>query len=206
MLLPQGEARRRSAVIPENGGSIASVFLRRHKGVMRPKQTRNSCCWPVPTTAVMPEVHPLSVIRWALFATLTLKRSNIGEGRRKCWLITYLRQMAEFNHLHFKRLIWVARYEVGPATRGHIHLCLAGKIDSATCQVYSAMWPHGLARIEIYDPARDGIGYILKRARTNGPFRDEEPPMLSESLFVVIRRGPMRETAHHALGLGFPSR
>jgi hypothetical protein len=147
----------------------------------------------VSTFNSMPEAFALRLFRWEVFATLTFRKiSRRGFGARKAILFAWLRDVADTNRVHFKRLIWVAQYEFGRRGEGgHFHLCVAG-LRLLPCRDYEALWYRraGFAQVEPYDKARDGIGYILKRPLRGGSIvEDQYPPMLSDSCFEALRRG-----------------
>jgi hypothetical protein len=140
---------------------------------------------------VMPEAFRLRMMLWQLFLTLTFRPSQSPTiSNRTKILFAWLRDVARADRTHFKRLIWIARYEFGNGGAGHFHLCLAG-LRTFSCRDYEALWFRraGLAQVEPYDVARDGIGYVLKLTSTHDPLLQDNAPMLSESCFEVFRRG-----------------
>jgi hypothetical protein len=119
-----------------------------------------------------------------------------------------LRDLSHSCGIHFKRrLLWIARYERGRSGTGHYHICVAGLpprfVQPEYCRAYESLWRTkggGFAQIESYDPARDGVKYILKLPRSpydaerGGWLQDDEGnylPMLSDSLLEAVRRRPM---------------
>jgi len=155
----------------------------------------------------MPEAFALRWVSWQLFATLTF-RSPTRHARHRTVLFTWVRDVAHSCHVHFRRVLWLARYELGRTIgNGHYHLCIAGlpieSVGPAHCRTYEASWWRrgGLAQIESYDRARDGLGYVLKRPNLpsrhvcDGDFRDHQDndfiPTLSDSLIETMRRRPM---------------
>lgn len=161
--------------------------------------------------SVMPEAGRLRLLYWQFFVTLTFRTRRLSSPARKCLLFAWLRDVAEAEpKTHFKRLLWLSRYEVGPnGGCGHYHLCIAGKsVDSVTialCDNLERLWrarTGALAEITPYDHARDGVGYILKMSAPFQPVHtgqdmvfgndnDETYPTLSKSLFATLRRGRM---------------
>jgi hypothetical protein len=140
---------------------------------------------------VMPEAFRLRMMVWQLFVTLTFRQGSSRVFRdRKISLFGWLRDIAHTDRIHFKRLIWVARYEFGKAGEGHFHLCLAG-LQVLSCREYESFWfsRAGFAQIEPYQKTRDGIGYCLKLAADSAILQDDYPPMLSDSCFETLRRG-----------------
>jgi hypothetical protein len=160
------------------------------------------------TFTVMPEAFVLRRFVWQLFVTLTFRRECAREANRKSMLFAWLRGLSRSCGIHFKhRLLWFARYERGRSGTGHYHLCVAGLpsqfVQPECCRAYESLWRTkggGFAQIESYDPARDGVGYILKRPfsefnSVSGAFfrndADDYLPTLSDSLIEAMRRGPM---------------
>jgi hypothetical protein len=144
----------------------------------------------------MPEAFALRKFTWQFFGTLTFRSMSERMSKRKGLLFAWLRDIADSDGVRFGHLLWIARYEFGPTNNGHYHLCIAGLpprvVSRKHCQIYEESWYRraGFAQVALYDPARDGVGYVLKL-----PAREEKrsdcPPMLSESLFDTLRRGPM---------------
>jgi hypothetical protein len=149
-----------------------------------------------------PEAWRLRQIHWQFFVTLTFVNPMPAMMAQCIATFSWLREVAANADTHFKRLLWVRRYELGKTDgRGHFHLCIAGLPSGYTTQSFTrqteALWRQrtgGLADIRRYQPTRDGIGYILKTAQdmpgliTN---QDEQYPTLSKSLFATLRRGRM---------------
>ncbi len=149
----------------------------------------------------MPEAYRLRHFSWQLFATLTFRYPPRSRASSLPIVFVWLRNVAHVTDLHFKRLMWVLRFELGPrGGRGHYHLCLAG-IPSASlsfelCPLLESNWQAksgGLAEVALYDQARDGLDYILKmpgRLRPGlGSDGNDCGPTLSNSLIDAIRRG-----------------
>lgn len=158
----------------------------------------------------MPEAYVLRQFHWRLFVTLTFRKPLPSPAAPLPLVFAWLRETAGVAHIHFKRLMWVLRFEIGAiASRGHYHLCLAGipraLLDGQLCRsLESAWWTRGggLSEVALYDPARDGVGYILKlpplsqgtrlwRESSLGTGGNDCEPMLSDSLIETMRRGPM---------------
>jgi len=154
---------------------------------------------------VMPEAYRLRLLHWQLFCTLTFRNPPRNRSFSLPIVFVWLRNVAKVTEIHFKRLIWVLRFEVGPrGGRGHYHLCLAG-IPSASlgrelCLQLESVWKTqsgGLAEVALYDQARGGLDYILKlpyhllRNGSSGTGPDDCEPMLSNSLLKMIRRSRM---------------
>lgn len=158
----------------------------------------------------LPEAHALRSIFWQLFATLTFGESPTTITHSLPLVFAWLRNAAGAGGIHFKRLLWVLRFEIGPrGDRGHFHLCLAGIPQALLCGQFcrslESAWRTcggGLSAVALYDPARDGVGYILKLppvlqgsalwpAGSSGIGGNDCEPMLSKSLFSALRRGRM---------------
>ena len=160
--------------------------------------------------AIFPEAWRLRKVHWQLFVTLTFRADLLSLSSRRKLLFSWLRKTAEVPpKVHFKRLLWVARYERGGSSRrGHYHLCIAGKgrdaVTVALCVSLEAAWCQlSGARSEVrpYDHGRDGVGYVLKLpaqlvtgtnwASVKMNDGDDQIPTLSKSLFAALRRGRM---------------
>jgi hypothetical protein len=157
-----------------------------------------------------PEVYALNRIFWQFFVTLTFRSDQLRPSSRRALMFSWLRDVAGIvPRTHFRKLLWVSRFEHGRGLRGHFHLCIAG-IDSRfitadLCARLELAWrirAHARAEVLVYDHARDGVGYIMKipsggRGSASGltdssQHGDEEIiPTLSNSLYAAIRRGRM---------------
>jgi hypothetical protein len=159
----------------------------------------------------MPETHSLRKLYWQFFVTLTFQSDRLWPETRRCLMFSWLRGVAgSIPRTHFRRLLWVSRFERGRGLRGHFHLCIGG-IPSplATvdlCRQLELAWQnrvHARAEVLLYDHARDGVGYIMKvqtGASVTGTghgtaCQDDSDgdinPTLSNSLFETLRRGRM---------------
>ncbi len=151
----------------------------------------------------MPEAYALRSIIWQIFATFTFVDDSVLLQKRKSVLFAWLREVARHSKTHFKQVLWVTRYELGRRTlRGHFHVCIGGlkcKPSALDCRRFEFLWRYRTGAIAVvtpYDPARDGVGYALKRAWTanqlgSNPGDEEEcGPTLSDSIIrCVMRRG-----------------
>jgi len=152
-----------------------------------------------------PEVFTLSDIRWQLFASLTFKSEKLTDAVRTKMFFALLRKQAKAFGVHFKHIIWCLRAERGEATgRKHLHALIAGlprhAATTATCFSFMRIWEKlggGMARVSLYSPLLDGVGYVLKGteaeyARAGGDFYETRKfggdcdVMLSESIFRVM--------------------
>ncbi len=152
-----------------------------------------------------PEIFTLSQIEWQLFATLTFKSDKLSDAVRIKLFFALMRKQAKHFGVHFKQTIWCLRSERGEATgREHLHALIAGfpqhAVQTATCFSFMKIWESmggGMARVSLYSPLLDGVGYVLKGseaayARAGGDFYETQKfggrcdVMLSESIFRVI--------------------
>ncbi len=157
-----------------------------------------------------PEAFALGKVHWQLFVTLTFVNPPTTHSESVGRVFAWLRKVARQCHVHFRRLLWVLRFEIGLTSgHGHYHLCIAGipraSLCSRVCRGLEAAWWRtcgGLSEVALYDPARDGVGYILKLppsprglplecASSSGLGGNDCEPMLSKSLFPALRRGRM---------------
>jgi hypothetical protein len=160
------------------------------------------------TVRVMPEAHALRRVAWQLFVTLTFVRPPKTRARSLPRLFRWLRTLAGICGSYFPALLWVARFEVGP-TGGHrhYHLLIAGipqaLLSDRLCRSLESAWRTcggGLSEVTLYNPARDGVGYVLKlpaplgasgvhSALSTGIGGDDCEPMLSKALIQGFKRG-----------------
>lgn len=152
-----------------------------------------------------PEIYALSLIQWQLFASLTLKSAKLADGVRMKMFFALMRKQAENFGVHFKKTIWCLRTEAGEATgRLHLHALIAGfpvhAVTTATCFSFMKIWEKlggGMARVTVYSPSLDGVGYVLKGCeaeyqRVGGDYYETQKfgkrcdVMLSESVFRVL--------------------
>ena len=152
-----------------------------------------------------PEIYAVSLIEWQFFASLTFKSERLTDRvRLKMFFALMRRQAANFG-VHFKKTIWCLRTERGESTgRIHYHALIAGfpqhARTPATCFSFMRIWEQlngGMARVSVYSPLLDGVGYVLKGCeaeyqRAGGDFYETRKfggrcdVMLSESVFSVI--------------------
>jgi hypothetical protein len=152
-----------------------------------------------------PEIYALSLIEWQLFATLTFKSERLADAVRLKMFFALMRKQADNFGVHFKETIWCLRTEAGEATgRLHLHALIAGfpkhARTTATCFAWMRIWEGlngGMARVHLYSPLLDGVGYVLKGCeaeyqRAGGDFYETQKfgkrcdVMLSESVFRVL--------------------
>jgi hypothetical protein len=152
-----------------------------------------------------PEIYALSLIEWQWFASLTFKSEKLADAVRMKMFFALMREKAENFGVHFKQTIWCLRTEAGEATgRLHLHALIAGfpehAATTATCFSFMKIWERlggGMARVSVYSPSLDGVGYVLKGCeaeyqRAGGDYYETQKfgkrcdVMLSESVFRVL--------------------
>jgi hypothetical protein len=152
-----------------------------------------------------PEIYALSLIQWQWFASLTFKSEKMADGVRMKMFFALMREQAENFGVHFKQTIWCLRTEAGEATgRLHLHALIAGfpehAATTATSFSFMKIWERlggGMARVTVYSPSLDGVGYVLKGCeaeyqRVGGDYYETQKfgkrcdVMLSESVFRVV--------------------
>jgi hypothetical protein len=116
----------------------------------------------------------LSQIDWQFIGSLTFRQERLPERIRISMFFSMLRKLARREHLFFPRLIWLLRLEASPSGRLHFHFLLTGLTERAistfTCNYLQKEWEKnggGMARVAIFDPALDGVDYVVK---PDGPF------------------------------------
>jgi hypothetical protein len=152
-----------------------------------------------------PEIFTLSQNDWQLFVSLTFKSEKLTDAVRLKMFFALMRRQARHFGVHFKETIWCLRSERGEATgREHLHALIAGfpkhAMTTATCFSFMRIWEGfggGMARVSLYSPRLDGVGYVLKGgeaeyARAGGDYYEARKfggrcdVMLSKSIFRVI--------------------
>ena len=113
--------------------------------------------------------HLLDSVEWQFFCSLTFKSLSVRESVwLKMWF-SVMREQADNFGVHFLRIPWVLRYELGEKTaRPHFHALIAGlpnhAVQSATCFSFMRIWEKhggGNARVRVYDPTLAGVDYVL---------------------------------------------
>jgi hypothetical protein len=152
-----------------------------------------------------PEIYALSLIEWQLFATLTFKSAKVADAVRIKMFFALMRKQSDNFGVHFRQTIWCLRIKAGEATgRLHLHALIAGfpkhALTTATCFSFMRIWEGlngGMARVTLYSPLLDGVGYVLKGCeaeyqRAGGDYYETQKfgkhcdVMLSESVFRVL--------------------
>jgi hypothetical protein len=117
-----------------------------------------------------PDLLMLSGEHWQFFGTLTFKRERMPERVRPSMFNAAFRQLAKTQHLHFPRLAWCRREELGDLLgRRHYHFLLTGlparAVNISTCFFLMHAWEKiggGMARVRLYNQGQDGLEYITK--------------------------------------------
>ena len=117
-----------------------------------------------------PDLHVLCGEAWQFFGTLTFKRERMPERVRPSMFNAAFRQLAGTQHLHFPRLPWCRREELGDLLgRRHYHFLLTGlpsrAVNLSTCFFLMHAWEKiggGMARVRLYDQGQDGLAYVTK--------------------------------------------
>jgi len=117
-----------------------------------------------------PDLHTLGGEAWQFFGTLTFKRERMPERVRPSMFNATSRQLAKELHLHFPRLAWCRREELGEHLgRRHYHFLLTGlparAVNISTCFFLMHAWEKiggGMARVRLYDQGQDGLAYLTK--------------------------------------------
>ncbi len=86
-------------------------------------------------------------------------------------VFAFLRTCARNFGLHFKKLLWCLRSELGEITaRHHFHILIGGlphfAVRNETCFALMAQWESfggGMARVYPFDSTLVGVEYVLKR-------------------------------------------
>jgi len=117
-----------------------------------------------------PDLHVLRGERWQFFGSLTFKSERLPDRVRQSMFHATFRQLAKELHLHFPRLAWCRREELGEHLgRRHYHFLLTGlparAASIATCFFLMKTWEKmggGMARVRLYDQGQDGLAYLTK--------------------------------------------
>lgn len=113
----------------------------------------------------------LQAVEWQFFCTFTHRSLDISERKRYAILYATLRQIARAYRVHFYRLCWAARSELGETTdRPHFHLLLAGlpqwAVNPKGRFVIKSKWEGfrggGHADVRLWERGRDAAAYITK--------------------------------------------
>ena len=148
-----------------------------------------------------PEAYALQSVKWDLFTTLTLPNNLLSAGGPRLGAINFawLRRVADFGGIHFRRLRWCLRYELGEKTnRPHFHALVGGLPESRSNKrarmAYKKIWEkltHAHARVSRFNEGLGGLGYVLKGGATYelGKFvLSADTVTLSKSCFPLVER------------------
>jgi hypothetical protein len=119
---------------------------------------------------VKPELQGLCRIRWQLFCTFTLKSDRVPERVLRTMFFATARKKAGNFGVHFSKLVWCLRLEIGESTgRRHLHALITGlppyAITERGCRATESIWGSvggGHAVVRVFDPYLAGVDYILK--------------------------------------------
>jgi hypothetical protein len=117
-----------------------------------------------------PDLLMLCGEHWQFFGTLTFKQERLPERVRQSMFNAAFRQLAQELHLHFPRLAWCRREELGEHLgRRHYHFLLTGlparAVNISTCFFLMHAWEKmggGMARVRLYNQGQDGLAYMTK--------------------------------------------
>jgi len=115
-----------------------------------------------------PDTFFLSDIYWQLFGGLTFRQADLSERVRLCMWFALVREIAKYNKVHFKDVIWCLRLECGDSFgRIHFHFLIAGlsqqNISMGNRFAIRALWKKlggGVSVIDLYDSRLHGLPYI----------------------------------------------
>jgi hypothetical protein len=121
-----------------------------------------------------PELDSIAQVEWQWFCTLTFKSEHVAETVKVKMYFSWLRSIADKLSVHFKKVLWVLRMEHGELTgRFHFHALIGGLPEHTWNRSTAFMMMHtwenlggGIARCYRFNPALDGVGYILKSSET----------------------------------------
>lgn len=154
----------------------------------------------------LPEYAALKDIPWQLFSTFTFRSEASAYKCGRTMFLAVVRSVAKIQGVPWKNVLFIQRLENGRSgEHWHYHAVFAGlgPLQACLCHVANREWIQrhgGHARVERYDPLRDGVGYILKEPSNYGGsvrIRDDELyiPTLSTSLDRLRRGNAKRDGA-----------
>jgi hypothetical protein len=178
--LPAGQWLGRVVLLGINSVATGYGGRARFEGRIMGAQTQreNMAALPAPAhtgtprrrTLESPDLLMLCGEAWQFFGTLTFKRERLPERVRPSMFNAAFRQLAKELHLHFPRLAWCRREELGDLLgRRHYHFLLTGlparAANLSTCFFLMHAWEKiggGMARVRLYNQGQDGLEYITK--------------------------------------------
>ena len=117
-----------------------------------------------------PDRFTLEKFAWQFICTFTFRSPSVRQLNRKRFC-AMLRAFTRRGQVRFEKLLWFLAPEVGEGGSPHLHALIGGLPQSAvtlaTCRLLAALWRKkggGISKVEIYDPGKDGIGYVTKSA------------------------------------------
>jgi len=129
-----------------------------------------------------PEIHILNRIPWQLFWTGTFANPLPSAHRRRNMLFAFLRKVAALQRVHFKRMLWTVRDELGELTgRPHFHALLGGfdpqRYNLTTCFAVIDCWLKiggGKTHCTLFDSRLNAVDYLTKPALAHDPTNQNE--------------------------------
>jgi hypothetical protein len=134
--------------------------------------------------AQSPAVYHAMQERWSFFVTLTfagvVPAPALAFALQRRWLDVVSRPLL---HEIPESLLWLSREELGEQNgRLHFHVLIgeirdASRINKRTCLALMSEWEKltekrlgnaGMARCRVFQPALDGVGYVLKGLESAG--------------------------------------
>ena len=116
-----------------------------------------------------PELHALAAVTWQYFCSFSLRSEKHCARFGPQMFVALVRIQARSFGLHFSRVLWCLRRELGESTgRPHLHAVIAGLPPFAggrNCLALMSQWESlggGIARVSVYNSSLDGLDYILK--------------------------------------------
>lgn len=167
-------------------------------------------------TMESPDVYQLTRISWQFFGTLTFASERLPEKIRLSMWFAHCRKTCSNFRLYFPSSLWCLRQEKGETFgRRHFHYLLGGLPEKAatksTCFAHMAEWERlggGMARVRLFDPAQNGVGYISECLGMSAPDSYESAKfgwsssglMLSKGAQAMLERGIREERRRRFAG------
>lgn len=144
--------------------------------------------------------------RWQFFCTLTFRDHLCdvygSENKRSVNMLLskFLCTISETLKMPATEWFWVLRVEKGGMTdRTHWHLILGGlpntHVNKTTAHVLKFLWSDknrlnlGIAKVNVYNNARDGVSYMVKGLQTDSP-RSYEVGKFAETAYTALFPAP----------------
>lgn len=147
----------------------------------------------------LPEYYRFKEVPWQLFAGLTFKAQDTALKLGRMIFFAWIRSLAKARRVHFQRVLWVYRMEDGSSgEHWHYHALVAGLgiLPPGFVRLADSAWRQfsgAHSEIRVFDPRRDGAGYVLKEPagyNQSQRLRDDVLfiPMPSESVIAYLRK------------------